>query len=320
MSRHALADPFDQHRLHGIYPALDELVALHRFAGRCSLAARRVSHSPLAGEWRTHQRGRGIDFDQVRAYQAGDDIRAIDWRVTARRQAPHTKLYREERERPVLLAADLRSPMFFGSRVCYKSVQACAVATLLSWIALAGRDRVGGVVFGDDQHYDIRPQRSRHSVLALIQQLQQFASRLTTPCPITPAAPLSQLLDKLLPTAHTGAALFILSDFHDLDQRCEQRLFQLARHNDLTLIQVRDPLEMNLPQDRSLWVSDGQRRVNLQDLPPLLQQQQQRDDALRQLCQRLGLPLHSIATDDSPVARVQQLYGRTRNPRTGGRA
>ncbi|HEY5717405.1 MAG TPA: DUF58 domain-containing protein [Motiliproteus sp.] len=309
MSRHA--EPLQTHHLHGTTPDLDALVALHRFAPRCSLRARRPSGSPLSGEWRTRQRGRGIDFDQVRAYQPGDDIRSIDWRVTARRQAPHTKLYREERERPVLLAADLRSPMFFGSRVCYKSVQVAALSALLGWIALAGRDRVGGMVFGDHDHQDIRPKRSRHAVLALIQQLHAYATRLTTPCPAGPIAPFSQLLEQLLRTAHTGAGLYILSDFHDLNGDSEQLLFQLARHNDVTLIQVHDPLELQLPQQRSLWVSDGQQRVNLQDLPDLARQQQQRDQALRQLCQRLGLPLHPIATDDSPVSSLQRLFGRT---------
>jgi uncharacterized protein (DUF58 family) len=302
----AASDPFV---LEGAYIRLDQLVALHRFAARLSLSARRQSGSMLAGEWRTHQRGRGIDFDQVRAYQAGDDIRSIDWRVTARRQAPHTRVYREERERPVLLAADLRSPMFFGSRHCFKAVLASALIGTLGWIALAGRDRVGGLVFGDQEHRDLRPRRSRHSVLELLQQLDAFSHRLTTPCPAEAPAPLSQLLDKLLHTSHPGTAVYIASDFHDLDDASEQRFYQLARHSDLTLFLISDPLEYSLPDSDDLWIGNGRQRTAVRDLHRPGERLAQRDQRLRELCTRLAIPLHHLGTEQSPLPLLQQLYG-----------
>jgi len=314
--RHPAAS--DQFPLDGAYTRLEQLVALHRFAARLSLSAKRQSGSALAGEWRTHQRGRGIDFDQVRAYQAGDDIRSIDWRVTARRQAPHTKVYREERERPVLLAADLRSPMFFGSQHCFKAVLASALIATLGWIALAGRDRVGGLVFGDHEHRDIRPRRSRHSVLELLQQLHAFSHRLSTPCPTDPPAPLSALLDKLLHTSRPGTGLYIASDFHDLDHTGEQRLHQLARHSDLTLFLISDPLEYGLPDSDELWIGNGRQRAAVSDLHRPGELLAQRDRRLRELCTRLAIPLHHLSTADSPLPLLQQLYGQRSGAR--GRA
>lgn len=304
----------------GAYAELSDLLALRFAARQLDVTSRRRALSQLTGSNAASFRGRGLDFDEVRGYQPGDDIRAIDWRVTARRQAPHTRVYREERERPVLLAADLRSPMFFGSRVRYKSVQVCALAALLGWNALAGGDRVGGLVCGDSEHEDIRPRRRRHSLMALLRLLHRYANRLTTPCPQGPVAPLSQWLDKLRHSAHTGAAVQVLSDFHDLDDACEQRLFELSRHNDVTLIQIQDPLESALPPDPELSVSDGRRHFRLADLSALEAMWRRRDQRLRQFCRRLALPLLRVSTADDPVAALQPLHGRPggRSPRPGG--
>src|SRR5690554_1851036 len=153
-----------------------------RFAARdLKLSARRPARSLLTGGERTRMRGRGIDFEEVRLYQPGDDIRSIDWRVTARTQVPHTKVFREERERPVFMVADQRSPMFFGTRHCFKSVLGAYISAVLAWAALYNSDRVGGLVFGDQAQRDIRPRRSKHAVLELLHQLQDFNGRLSSP-------------------------------------------------------------------------------------------------------------------------------------------
>ncbi|MFT5361599.1 MAG: hypothetical protein ACI9IN_001348, partial [Porticoccaceae bacterium] len=97
----------------------------------------------LAGGHKSRFRGRGMDFDQVRLYQPGDDVRTIDWRVTARTQTPHTKIFSEERERPILVITDLRGPMFFGSQQL-KSIIACEISAALAWAGLSANDRAGG--------------------------------------------------------------------------------------------------------------------------------------------------------------------------------
>ena len=140
------------------------------------LGRRNRALSVLAGPNKSNFRGRGIDFEEVRNYQPGDDIRSIDWRVTARTGTAHTKLFREERERPVLVAVDQRSSMFFGSSHCFKSVLAAQLASLLAWSALDAGDRVGGLVFNDASHREIRPRRSRKTVLALLSQISAVQS------------------------------------------------------------------------------------------------------------------------------------------------
>ena len=162
------------------HPAIADLNTMIRLRH----AARELTGFPkiqarqmLAGGHRSRFRGRGMDFDQVRIYQPGDDVRTIDWRVTARTQTPHTKIFIEERERPVLIIGDLRSGMFFGSQRL-KSVIACEVSAALAWAGLAANDRAGGLIFGPQAQLDIKSRRSHHAVLEFIHGLQEFSSAL----------------------------------------------------------------------------------------------------------------------------------------------
>ena len=158
----------------GAYSDLADLIALRFPARQLKLTRRNRALNALAGPNKSNFRGRGIDFEEVRNYQAGDDIRTIDWRVTARTGAAHTKLFREERERPVLVVVDQRNGMFFGSRHCFKSVLAAQLASLVAWSALDSGDRVGGLVFNGREHRDIRPRRSRRTALALLSQVVDY--------------------------------------------------------------------------------------------------------------------------------------------------
>jgi uncharacterized protein (DUF58 family) len=296
----------------GAYTQLEALLQL-RFAARdLSLSARRYSQSQQAGQSRTRFRGRGMEFEEVRLYQPGDDIRSIDWRVTARTQVPHTKLYREERERPVLVVTDQRSGMFFGSRTCFKSVTACHVSALLGWAALHHNDRIGGLLFNDSDEQDIRPRRSRHTLLALLQGLHDFNHRLQSPVAAPAAVALEQRLLDLRRITKPGSALFIVSDFHDLGDACREPLYRLSRHNEVTLIQISDPLETELPAQQLLQLSNGQQRIRLDSGDPRVateycQRYQQRLTTLTTLCQQLGLPLLQISTVDAPAERLHQL-------------
>ncbi|MEH6649853.1 MAG: DUF58 domain-containing protein [Motiliproteus sp.] len=298
--------------LQGAYPELDQLIGWHRRCADLKLVRRSRRSAALSGEWQTRRRGRGIDFDEVRPYQAGDDIRSIDWRVTARSQQPHTKVYHEEQERPVLLAADLRSSMFFGSQHCFKSVLCSSLMSALGWIALANRDRVGGLVFGDQQHREIRPKRSKHAALNWVQLLHQFAAELDSPCPTQPSQPLYKMLEKLLPICRPGSGLYIASDFHDLDSRSVKLLYQLSRHADLTLFMLHDPLEQQLPRTQQLWVTDGQQRHfltgsdNQQDLI------EQRLEQLKIHCGQFNMSLVSLSTGQPLQPLLARLYGKRR--------
>lgn len=292
----------------GAYVDLSSLLRVRFAAQDLRLFVKRAVKSQLNGAERTRFRGRGMDFEEVRLYQAGDDVRSIDWRVTARTQVPHTKLYREERERPVFVLVDQRAPMFFGSQRCFKSVLAAHIAANLAWAALNNSDRIGGLIFGDTAQRDIRPRRSKHAVLELLHQLQEFNQQLQSPIAAPNGKSLSALLNDARRIAKPGCALFIVSDFHDYDHSGEQQLFELARHTDVTLIHVFDPLEKQLQSNTRLTVSDGSARLQLPTDEMHFQQAYQtayssRLEFLTRSTKRLAIPLLSYATTDN----LQQL-------------
>ena len=157
----------------GIHPQSDELIRLRLLARDLLSRPRQPARSVVAGGHHSRFRGRGMDYLESRGYQAGDDIRNMDWRVTARSGRAHVKVYQEERERPVLLWLDLGNSMMFATRQCYKAVIAAQCATTIAWSAAGNNDRVGGLVFGDNEHYEIKPRRSKQSLLQLLFELDR---------------------------------------------------------------------------------------------------------------------------------------------------
>lgn len=305
----------------GAYCDLSRLLRQRLAARGLQLSRLRPARSLLTGGLRSRIRGRGMDFEEVRIYHPGDDVRSIDWRVTARTQVPHTKVFREERERPIFMAVDQRAGMFFGSRRCFKSVLAGHIAATLSWAALDNGDRVGGLVFGDRDQRDIRPRRSKHAVLELLHRLEEYNHRLQDPIAADGSTPLASILEDIRRIAKPGYSVFIISDFNDFDAHCEEALFNLARHTDVSLIHVWDPLEQQLSSNTALAISDGQHRHTLPADQAAFQrawqeQFQRQLDALIQACQRLSLPLLSYSTDEDLHQRLRERFG---GRKTGGR-
>lgn len=272
----------------------------------------------LAGGHKSRFRGRGMDFDQVRIYQPGDDVRSIDWRVTARTQQPHTKLFTEERERPVLIICDLRNPMFFGSQRL-KSVVACEVAAVPAWAGLAVNDRAGGVIFGAETQVDIKARRSHHAVLQFIHSLQEFSEALleTRQDHYSLAAMLEESRRFTLP----GSTVFIVSDFYDLDRECESHLFELARHCNLNFCHIYDQLETELPTPAVYAVSDGQQQTRIDTTDRQLRQRfaeqfKHRTKKLRKLSEQLSAGLLKFDTADPVMDVLAKAYGKQRSKRT----
>lgn len=210
------------------------------------------------GPYRTRFRGRGMEFAEVRAYQPGDDARSIDWRVTARRGKAHTKLFHEERERPVLLAIDYRRPMFFATRGCFKAVQVSRLATLFAWQALARGDRVGAFIFSEQHNLELRPKPGKAAVLQLLRSMvEDPAWRRPPHRPFEPKQRLAETLRRLHRVVRPGSLILVLSDFAQWDQAVEIQLAQLGRHCELGLAHCYDPLEKELPPAGTYRVSDG---------------------------------------------------------------
>ena len=225
-----------------LIPRLDELLELRHLANKLGLVSSQRPHTQLSGLYASVFRGQGMDFDEVREYRPGDEVRHIDWRVTARMRKPYLKIYREERERHVVLCLDTSESMQFGTRGTFKSIQIAKVAALLGWSAQAHGDRVSGLLFGQEKLQFFRPQRDKRSFARLLYHLTLPPSQ--TDHPTT----LEEALVKLNSSTHRGALVFIMTDFSQISIKVLQRhLSQLHQRYEVVLINIEDPADYHLP-------------------------------------------------------------------------
>ena len=248
----------------GVYAEFADLVALRHAARGFSLLPRQPVASLLAGRHASRLRGRGLNFEEVRRYAPGDDVRQIDWKVTARTRKPHTRVYTEERERPVVLVIDQRLGMFFGSRVKFKSVVAAEAAALAAWRVAGAQDRVGAVVFNDAEARAFHPERSRGAVMRLLRAVVEMNNALRADSPVPPApGMLNEALRRARTlTPHDGLVVAI-TDADGTDDETRRLVTETARHNDVIVAFVFDPLEAELPAAGRLVASDGARQLEI---------------------------------------------------------
>ncbi|MFK7831058.1 MAG: DUF58 domain-containing protein [Congregibacter sp.] len=292
---------------------LARLLSLRFSARQVDIRRRRRALAELSGGQRSNFRGRGIEFEEVRGYQPGDDIRAIDWRVTARTGVAHTKLFHEERERPVLLIVDQRRCMQFGSRHCFKSVLAAEIAALIAWSALGGNERIGALLMHDSGHWEMRPRNSRRTVLSILSALSDAKPTHTSQA--LPEAQFGDMLRSARRVARPGTSIFLISDFDGADaEDAQEELFQLARHSEITGVHCSDPLEERLPPAGLYAVTDGNTRAELntrdgQISARFARQYARRLEEQRERLQRLGIPLLNASTADAPLTLLRTMYG-----------
>jgi uncharacterized protein (DUF58 family) len=305
------ASPVPATELRGPYADLATLVRLRhlKLRGRRKRPLNRSSH---AGMRLSRLRGRGIDFAEVRAYHPGDDVRNIDWRVTARKAKPHTKIYREERERPTMIIVDQTQRMFFGTRTRFKSVTAAETAALLGWQALSTGDRVGGIVFDNVREHIFKPYRSSRTLVRFLHQVVQSNQSLSRLGSAPPRDTLATALERLRRLAPVGYRVFIVSDFAEFDSHHEPLLVSLTRHNTVVALPVHDPMEQELPPPGSYVVRDGSGRIDLDAADRNVRRRYRRRferarDALTQACQRTGIQLVGISTE---LSTSDQIGGR----------
>ncbi len=214
----------------------------------------------MAGSTLSKFRGRGMDYAESRIYTPGDDIRSIDWKVTARSGKTHTKLYAEERDRPVMTLVDFSPSLYFGTKEAFKSVIAARLAATIAWTAAFNSDRIGGTLLTPQERFDLRPLAGRKGVLALIHALVKATH---TPVSETPDSSLKQILHHGMRTIRPGSRIFLISDFYQHDQNLERNLSRLRRHNDLILCQIIDPLELKAPPPGLYNISNGRDQARL---------------------------------------------------------
>ena len=274
-------------------------------------------NSLQTGPYVSHFKGRGMEFDESRPYQPGDDPRNIDWRVTARSSEAYTKLFREERERPVLIMTDLRTNMHFATQGCFKSVNGTRAAALLAWAAHHRGDRLGGLVFGDTRHRELRPRLGRQAALRYVHELVTHPdwTKDTDHGVLDEEPPLTQAMGMLRRVAHPGSLVIIVSDFIGLSRTAQSYLTGIARHNEILAIFLSDPLERQLPPPgRYRLVShDEEMAIDTYAKGARSEYRNAFEERLCEFdafCHRYGIHLLPLSTEDDPVQILQQALGK----------
>jgi uncharacterized protein (DUF58 family) len=298
-----------------IYADLDELVRLQFEAQGFSFLPRQPVHSILHGRHASRLRGRGLNFEELREYVVGDDIRNVDWRATARTGRTQVRVYTEERDRPVWLLVNQRQSMFFGSQDRMKSVTAAEAAALAAWRVLGGGDRVGAMVFDDDEIVTIRPHRSRGQVMRVLEAIveKNHALRGDARVPANPAI-LNDALRRLIPLATHDSLICIIGDGSAADETTRELATRLAAHNDLLFVMVFDPLEVRIPPSGRLMASDGLRWLSFDSDSKSLGQGFERlfrsraqwiEDAARQR----AIPVLPVSTAEPVAIQIRERLG-----------
>jgi len=295
--------------------SLDELVGLRELAQALRRNTRKRSAAPATGPAVSRRLGRGLDFAEVREYQAGDDVRMIDWKVTARSGRAHTKLFVEERERPVMLVVDFRSHMRFGTQGMFKSVMAARLCALIAWTANFNHDRVGGFVFTDDWHTEVRPRTGRRGLMSLFRGIAD--AQLHTPT--GDQGQLADTLSRLRSVVHAGSTVIIFSDFIGFNDEARLAMGNLLQKLDLQAVHLFDPLERKLP-DSGRYPVKGMRNENSEGLTidtasrahvrQYVQKQQQHQKSVADFFNSHGHPYLSAGTDESLLEVASRILER----------
>ena len=307
-----------------LQPELDSVISvslqsLIRLGGKAQhlTSPRSMIRASLQGLHLSPFKGRGMDFAETRPYEDGDDVRNLDWRVTARSGKLHTKLFQEERERPVLLCVDLQPPMFFATRGVFKSVIAAQAAALLAWNAWKAGDRVGGLIFDGETIHEVRPLRNRSRLLHLLKMISE-ATLHRPQTSQSQSQQLSEALSNLRRVVTPGSRIFLLSDLHGIDAVVRKQLAVLARRSDLYLIMVSDPMEQQFPAAGQWRVTDSRRFLQIdfsrkKSRASYQKQSASRVEQLQQLAHQHHFSLIRLSTQDDVFLTLQQhLAGRNR--------
>jgi len=303
----------EQFRCRGAMLSLQQLLDQRHIAKALELYLQSRSRLGMSGSHISKSKGRGVDFEEHRAYQAGDDIRSIDWRVTARTGRPFTKIFREERERPVIIGVDQSHHMFFGSQVSFKSVVAAEVAAILCWLTVDNGDRVGGVVFSDTNSEMVKPRRGKRSALRFLSLLADYNQNLLgqhKPLAKTGKSNLRAALEHIYRITRPGSTIYLISDFADMDKVCLQYMQQLSLHNNLTCIFIYDILETQLPQPGVYNITNGNEMETIDTYAAAVRENyhQAFEDKLQSLHAELNLikvPLISLRTDQIVLEQLE---------------
>ena len=234
-----------------VFVSLQDLLKMEHIASGFSfLAKKQKVRSILGGKHASKLRGRGLDFEEVRNYVAGDDIRNIDWKVTARTQKTHSKVFSEEKEKPALIVVDQSKSMFFGSQKRTKSVVAAELAALAAFRIRKEGDRVGGLVFADDGLDVVFPKRDRKNILRFMERIVERNRNLQNTAPLDFNKAVKEIFLKVRNIVTHDFTVIIISDFHRYSPEVVKNIAYISQHNDVVLCKVFDPMERTVPESK----------------------------------------------------------------------
>ncbi|MEN8199445.1 MAG: DUF58 domain-containing protein [Thermodesulfobacteriota bacterium] len=298
----------------GVYTNLDELIRIRFKVGDFSLQPRQPVTSILSGRYASRLRGRGLNFEELRRYHPGDDIRTMDWKVTARTREPHVRVYTEEKDRVVLLIVDQRSNMFFGTKDRLKSVTAAELAALGAWRALDSGDRVGAIVFNDSELVEIRPQRSQQTVLSILGNVERMNHQLSAESSQEPNEKMiNRALKKGRALAGHDVLVVLISDYFGVDEQTERLVTEMGAHNDVIAFLIHDPMRMQaVPQ--KLALSDGslQMEIDFNDSrtrEKLVADFRREQEDISYFLRKLSAPLLMVSNAGEVTDQVRKLLG-----------
>lgn len=298
--------------VNGVIAELNELIDLRRYVQ--SIHYRPEGRAIRSGTHLSKLRGRGMDFAEVRNYQAGDEIRHMEWRVTARTGRPHVKIYQEERERPVVILADFNPSMIFGTRIAFKSVIAARLAALLAWTVVKQGDRVGGVFFSSTDHSEFIPRSRDSGVLPMLSSLSRYTDQTEEQRESEPRL-LSDALLRLHRVVRPGSILVLISDFYSMDSECEKHLTRLASHNDILAYHICDRIELAPPKPQQYAMTNGQQELVLDTSLHSVSRAYEhycleRVERLKEQFRRMHIQFVQVAADTDLVTLVRQTFPR----------
>ncbi|MEM1073741.1 MAG: DUF58 domain-containing protein [Pseudomonadota bacterium] len=294
--------------------SLDHLRSLEGPARAMHFLPRQPARSVLNGRHASKLRGRGLNFEELRNYIPGDDVRSIDWKVTARTSSAYVRVFTEERDRPTLIVVDQRMSMFFGSQHNMKSVTAAECAAMTAFAVLGQGDRVGGIVFGDVMRAEVRPARSRVALNRFLTAIADANQMLCAQAPNVPAQSMNSVLQSVARIAPRNHLVIVLSDFDVIDAQTSKLVSGLSRHNDLVLGLITDPFADAFPQGAQLVISDGalqaaidtsDRRVH-QDISAL---SEKRLAEIIDWQRRYGVPVLPLSAGEDSLTQMRRLLG-----------
>jgi len=300
--------------------SLSQLIDMQHKAHGFRFASPHTINSVMMGRHKSRTRGRGLNFEELRQYRLGDDIRSMDWKVTNRTGKPHVRVYSEERERRVMLVVDQRSAMLFGSTRVMKSVAAAELTALAAWRSLDAGDRVGALIFNDHEIAEVRPHRSRTQIMRMLSVLQRHnvelldSTRINTDqtATVVNGDQLNHVLTELNALAGHDMQIVLVTDLYGADNKTEELIAQLSRHNDVMLGFIYDPMEAKLPDAGRLAVSDGRMQLEIDTKDRELQKKyayafEQRLERAHKFLQAYHVPVFPISTAEPIEEQLQQL-------------